>query len=329
MSDDAPAPRPRRRLWPRIVGLLFLVALVGGFIFWLVRPETATATALFQVRLDSPSILGDQLAQSGGESNYEILKKTQVALLKSKFLLTSALRDPAVASLSVFAGVRDPEEWLQNHLEVSYPQNGEILAIELRGPASQANDLRLIVDAVAEAYQKEVLGAEKSRKLTQRDMVERGLRNLNDEIKHKYEDYLDIAKGMGKAEGSNDIQQQLDIKRMDRIDEELAQLEREQLKTETNGDAKESKFVVARIAQLRKRQDELEKDIQKRNEKSAELTTRRSELEQLQTIANEMNTRLEKLDIDSQLPARIRQVQPATIERGDIAAGFMHYLGNP
>jgi hypothetical protein len=35
------------------------------------------------------------------------------------------------------------------------------------------------------------------------------------------------------------------------------------------------------------------------------------------------------MDIESQLPSRIRQVQPATVERGDIAAGFMHYLGNP
>src|SRR5438046_571262 len=36
-------------------------------------------------------------------------------------------------------------------------------------------------------------------------MVERSLRNLNEEIKRKYEDYLDIAKGMGKDEGSKHI----------------------------------------------------------------------------------------------------------------------------
>jgi hypothetical protein len=329
MSDDAPTPRPRRRRWLRVVGLLFLVALVSGFIFWLVKPESATATALFEVRMDSPSVLGNQLAQLGGESNYEIFKNTQVALLKSKFLLASALRDPKIGGSPLFAGVADPEAWLQDHLEVGYPQNGEILEIKLRGSKSQANDLIVMVDAIAEAYNREAIGKEKSLQLTRRDMLELSLRNLNTDIKRKYEDYLDIAKGMGKSQGSKDIQQQLDIKRMDRIDEELAQLEREQLKIETSGDVKESKFAVARIAQLRKRQEELNKDIQNRNEKSVELETRGEELKQLQQIANEMNIRLEKLDIDSQSPARIRQVQPATIERGDIAAGFMRYLGNP
>src|SRR6476660_4062645 len=194
MSDDASAPRPRRRSWPRIVGLLFLVVLVGGFIFWLVKPQTASATALFEVRRDVPSLAGNQPGQPGSDQDFEILKKTQLALLKSKFLLTFALRDPGIASLPVFAGVRDPEEWLQDHLDLSYPENGEILAISLQGPASQANDLALIVDAVAEAYKREVLGNEKDRKLKQHDMLERSVQSLNAEIKRKYEDYIDIAK---------------------------------------------------------------------------------------------------------------------------------------
>src|SRR5215216_1986758 len=116
MSDDTSLPVIRRRRWPRIVGLLFLLTLVGGFIFWLVKPETATATALFEVRMKASSLLGTQPVES--DSDYQILKKTQIALLKSKFLLTSALRDPGIASLPVIAGLLDPEEWLQDHLEV-------------------------------------------------------------------------------------------------------------------------------------------------------------------------------------------------------------------
>ena len=58
-------------------------------------------------------------------------------------------------------------------------------------------------------------------------MLERSLQNLNAEIKRKIEDYLDIAKGMDKPTDEKDFQTQLDLKRMDRIDEELAQLERD------------------------------------------------------------------------------------------------------
>jgi hypothetical protein len=317
MSDDTSLPVVRRRRWPRIVGLLFFIALLGGVIFWLVKPETATATALFEVHMKSSSLLGTQPVES--DSDYEILKKTQIALLKSKFLLTSALRDPAIASLSVFAGQPDPEEWLQDHLEVTYPQNGEILSISLRGPASQADDLTRVVDAVAQAYKNEVLGDETARKMNVHDMLERSLQNLQAEIKRKSEDYLDIAKGMGRPEGNHDFQIQLDIKRMDRIDEELAQLEREQLRIDSGSDGKDAKYVAARLEQLRRRQNELEKDISKRNVRSVELETRGEELKQLQQIANDMSFKLEQLEIDKQLPNRIRQVQQAVVDLKQVA----------
>jgi hypothetical protein len=327
MSNDAPSPAIRKRSWPRIGALLFLIALVCGAVAWFARPKTVTATALFEVRMDTPSLVGNQAAQRN--QDYEILRKTQVALLKSKFVLTSALRNPSIGALSVLAGVGDKEAWLQDHLEVGYPHDGEILEIKLRGTAWQADDLILLVDAVGEAYKKEVLGNEIALRMNRHDLIERSLQNLQVEIKRKYEDYLDIAKGMGRAEGSNDIEQQLNMKRLDRIDEELAQLEREQLKMENGDDAKYSKFVKQRIEQLTKRQNELQKTMEKRSEMSIELTTRKNELDQLQAIAKDLSINLEKMDIESQLPSRIRQVQPATVERGDIAAGFMHYLGNP
>lgn len=319
MSDAASLPVVRRRRWPRIFGFLFFVALVGGAITWLAWPKTVTATALFEVRNEAATLTENSHAQKVDERGFEILKKTQIALLKSKFLLTSALRNPGVASSPVFAGVHDAEEWLQDHLEVSYPENGQILAISLSGPESQAGDLSLIVDAVAGAYDREVLSKEKSRRLNVRDMMERSLQNLNGEIKRKMEDYLDIAKGMDKPTDEKDFRTQLDLKRMDRIDEELVQLERDNLKMEIGGNSKESKFVDARIEQLKKRQNELEKSIQKRNERSVDLETRGEELKQLQQIANDMNVNLEKMDIDSQLPASIHQVQGAVIDDGKIA----------
>jgi hypothetical protein len=319
MSDDASLPVARRRRWPRIVALLLILAAIAGGTYWLVKPKTVTATTLFEVRRIVPSLTANQADVSGTDQDFEILKKTQIATLKAKFLLTSALRNPGIASLSLFAGVRDPEEWLQEHLDVSFPENGEILAISLSGPESQAHELALVVDAVAEAYKREVLGGETDRKLKLHDMVERSLQNLNAEIKRKSEDFIDIAKGMGRALGDNDPEMQFHMKRMDRIDEELAQLEREQLRIATGGDSKDSKFVDARIDQLRKRQDELLKTIQRRNERSADLESRGEELKQLQTIANDMCFKLEQLDIDRQLPARIRQLQPAVIDDGKIA----------
>jgi capsular exopolysaccharide synthesis family protein len=57
------------------------------------------------------------------------------------------------------------------------------------------------------------------------------------------------------------------------------------------------------------------KDLAKRNEKSVDLETRGEELKQLQQIANDMNVKLEGLDIDNQVPAQIRPLSPATLTK--------------
>lgn len=309
----------RRRVLPRIVAGLFVLAIVGGAVYWLARPERVTATALFEVRIADTSLIGNDF-ESASEWNYEIVKKTQVAKLKSKYLLTSALRDPSIAASPVFASADNAEEWLQSHLEIGYPENGELLAISLSGPKAQADDLCQVVDAIAEAYDREVLAQEKSRRLAIRDLLERSLQNLNAEIKRKYEDFLDLQKSLGKAEGEMGFEQQLGIKRLDRLDAELAELERAQLKLESDEVSNESKFIAKRTEQLHKRKDQLSRELKMMAEKSTVLITYESELKQRQKVADELLDRLEKVDIDLNVPPRIRKVQDATIDPPKIAS---------
>ncbi len=119
-----------------VIGVSAAVAL------WFLFPESSSATALFEVRQQQDSIMHDATIRS--TQDFEILRKTQLALLQSKYVLTSALRDPGIASLSILAGARDKEEWLQDHLDVQFPQNGEILSISLSGTPPE--DLALLVE---------------------------------------------------------------------------------------------------------------------------------------------------------------------------------------
>src|SRR4051812_14421436 len=198
-----------RRRWILALGMGLIIGASAALALWILVPESSSATALFEVRIKQESIMRDANQQS--TQDYEILKKTQLALLKSKFLLTSALRDPSIAALSILAGERDKEEWLQEHLDVEFPQNGEILSISLSG--TPAEDLVLLVNSVAQAYKTEVLGDETARKMNIHDMVERSLQNLQAEIKRKSEDYVDIAKGMNRAtDGQRDPETELLIR---------------------------------------------------------------------------------------------------------------------
>jgi myosin heavy subunit len=233
-------------------------------------------------------------------------------------VLSSALVNPGIASLPVLSSSKDKEAWLQEHLEIEFPQDGEILSISLHGTEPQAADLAALVDAVANAYKKEVLGQERQRKLTIRDMVAKSLESLNHEFKRKAEDYLDIAKGLNKSTGSGgDPLDQINTKRLNRIDGELMRLEGEQLKNETAGEKQDATYLAKRLDQLRKQKEELEKTIRANTIRYVELETRQEELKQLQGIANEMSVKLEELDIDMETPPRIRQVQQAVITLGN------------
>ena len=194
-----------RRRWMLALGMGLILGASLGAALWFLFPESSSATALFEVRNKQESIVHDTNQQS--TQDFEILKKTQLAWLKSKHVLTSAIRDPGVNSLSILAGIRDKEEWLQQHLDVEFPQNGEILSISLSG--SQDQDLETLVDAVATAYKKEVLGNEKQRKMTIREMLAHSLESLQADIKRDYEDYIDLAKGMNRPTADRDPETEL------------------------------------------------------------------------------------------------------------------------
>ena len=106
--------------------------------------------------------------------------------------------------------------------------------------------------------------------------------------------------------------QQLDTKRLDRVEDELMRLENQQVDAVGN-DATKVKAIEQRIAQLRERQADLEKKLTSQAEKPIDLQTRHDELEQLQRTANEMSTKLEKLDINASSPDSLRQMQPDVI----------------
>ena len=133
---------------------------------------------------------------------FEILQKTQLALLKSYFVLQTAVRDPSIASLSIFAGEGDPVQWLQENLAVDFPQQSEILSISLSGD-DPSEDQRKVVDAVAKAYEDEVLYGDKTRRLVMRDALARSLDKVNDELNRKMEEFYNIARELGQSQATN------------------------------------------------------------------------------------------------------------------------------
>jgi hypothetical protein len=289
----------------------FTLVLVGIFLARAIDSPGDTATALFQVSTEQSNIFDNSRLTI---QEFEILKKTQLALLKSNFVLTAAIRPPGIGSLSVLADKPDPVKWLQDNLAVDFPQNGEILSISLTGD-ELPEDLVRLVDSVSKAYKDEVINELRQRRLAMRDLLARNLENLNKDVKRKLDEYLDIARETGKfIGGDGELLQQIAAKQLDRIEDEIIRLESSLAVDVRNEDAKRE-AIEKRVKQLVEKKVNVISEITLAVARSADLETREEELKQLQEIAHDMSVKLEQLDIDVSSPDQIRQVQPAVLAK--------------
>ena len=219
-----------RRRWILVLGIGLVAAGVAAAGLWMLFPESSSATALFQVSSEAPKLVFNSAAEN---TKFEVLQNTQLALLKSNFVLQAALRDPGVASLGVLAGESDKVKWLIDNLDVDFPNRSEILRISLSGDGL-SEDLRQLVDAVAKAYTTEVIYKERQRRLDIRDALAKALGNINRELSQKMEEYHDLAVEMGASEAyDRDAETELLLRNITKLQEEKSTLQSDMTKMRT------------------------------------------------------------------------------------------------
>jgi capsular exopolysaccharide synthesis family protein len=189
-----------RRRWLLALCMGSVAGALTALGLWVYFPESTSAEAIFQVYSQRPTLVFKD-AMPNESKDFSILQRTQVALLKSYFVLQSAVRDPGIASMSILAntGSEDPVQWLANELNVNFLQGSEILRVSLSSDAP-ADEIRLLVEAIAKAYDKEVIYAEKQRRLSTRDALAKSLGQVNREYQNKLENYHSLALDLGSPE---------------------------------------------------------------------------------------------------------------------------------
>ena len=184
-----------RRRWLPAVTMGLVAATALAVPIWLFMPKGFEAVAWLRVR-DKTGMFG-----GGGRDNaeYESYRKTQVQLIKSPFVLTSALRRPGVSDLKTLQDEKqDQVGWLARNIQVSAPMESEVLQVRLRGES--ASDVTLIVNAVTQAYLSDVVNKEKADRLERRDTIERQYKQNMTEVRRRRDDYNNLAKTFGASE---------------------------------------------------------------------------------------------------------------------------------
>src|SRR4029078_7192492 len=142
---------------------------------------------------------------------------------------------------------------------------------------------------------------ERQQFMRRRAVLAQRIQNLSAERQRKWEDYVDISRGTGNlADGGERDLQQFDLKRLDRIDEQLMRLEVELWELQTKKATTETDYHKQRIAQLIKQQEELKKNIARRGQQSPDLEARRADLERIQRMIDKYSEELDGLDIEAE-----------------------------
>ena len=186
-----------RRRWLPAVALALTLGSLAGILTWLFLPRNFEAVAWLRVR-DKSGMYG----VGGGRDNaeYEAYRKTQVQLIKSPFVLTSALRRPGISSLATFSGEEDPVGWLMRNVQVSAPMESEVVQVRLRG--ENAKEVTQIVNAVTQAYLNDVVNKEKTERLQRRDTLERKYKENMAEVRANLDTYHNLAKSLGTSDSA-------------------------------------------------------------------------------------------------------------------------------
>lgn len=190
-----------RRRWLPATALALTLGTLAGALTWLFLPKGFEAVAWLRVRDKSGMFAG------GGRDNaeYEAYRKTQVQLIKSPFVLTSALRRPGIANLATLTAEDDPVGYLMRNIQVSAPMESEVVQIRMRG--EDAKEVTQIVNAVTQSYIIDVVNKEKSERLNRRDTLERKYKENMAEVRSNLDTYHNLAKSLGTTDSAEVITQ--------------------------------------------------------------------------------------------------------------------------
>ena len=161
--------------------------------------------------------------------HFEIYKCTQQQLVTSRFVLLAALRNPAVAQLSVIRHVRqkhDPVVWLQKHLCVHFPGHGELMEVSIAFDDPQ--EAVTLVQGVVDAYLHEVVNAEIDRRRQRLGELDRAVAEKQAEVRKEREALKKLAAELGTSEtGTLLLKQKLVLEDLDSARQELSHVKSE------------------------------------------------------------------------------------------------------
>jgi uncharacterized protein involved in exopolysaccharide biosynthesis len=228
MSNDDRSFATSRPRFTRfgLASLLVLLAAIAVAIAMGIELSKTEVTAYIQVhRSTAPGSWPPEWFPRPDDAEFDTFRATQIEILRSKSLLTRAVRDPSVAQVTFLARKHDPVDWLQKHLKIDYPNDAELLRVRLF--TSEPEEGVKIVNAVINTYFREVVEKE----ITERARTETKLRDvlqqLGDLLVRDKKDVQRLTEALGAEGAAASVELELKQKHIKQIEQQWDDLGRQ------------------------------------------------------------------------------------------------------
>jgi hypothetical protein len=257
-----------------------------------------------------------------------MLRRTQAALLKSRLVLNSTLKQPKVRELSVVKQQSNAVAWLEKSLHVDFPENGEILRVGMSGPKPE--ELAALINAVIETYMEVVFLAEDSRQLDRIAKLKEVSNRYEEQLRARRRAYNDLTESAGTnnevvgALQQETVRETLTAFRKELIRVKLAKVAaRAKLARQAgnNLDAEAQKkrdLLNEEIALLAEHEKLLQaeikgmaREIRNKIAPSVDLDSTRDEIEKISEIAKRLRDEVEAANVEAGQAPRIQIIQKA------------------
>ncbi|MEO2091244.1 MAG: hypothetical protein ABGY75_17420, partial [Gemmataceae bacterium] len=182
---DNPAARALTYLRLHWLTILFCGALLGAglaYAAWCLLPPKYESVAMFRVSQGDRSVTGGD-ARTASRSEFTTYVKSTASLIQTEDVYAAAMRDTKylLSELPTIRQQKDPYKFFDEKLIVSSKEGSEIIKMTLAG--ENPDDMRKIVQAITDAYMKEVVYKEKDQRKDQRDAIAKAKLTLENQLR--------------------------------------------------------------------------------------------------------------------------------------------------
>ena len=152
-------------------------------------------------------------------------------------MLMRALRDsPDLKQLSELRKQTDPAEWLKMSLDVTFPDESEVMLVSLSGESPEGLDK--LVNAVVQAYFDEIVFAERNQKLERLNSLELAHKKAESELRVKRTELKQLVERVGSGDSmALTIVQQNSLNQFAQFQQQYAKVQFELMQAEGELDA--------------------------------------------------------------------------------------------